>query len=316
MQTETRKIDLACFVGGAICCAACIAATLYVSPRFWWLGVIAGFAVGYLAFEFGEVLRAIPIAWKSARKGSSAAEKAIRTWFAEPHPFFYPFFPVATSLSLLLVYSMVSIGPEPNEPLLLLIISVTLVFVILSLTLVWGLAGLAAFGARRVEHSWFFCPIIRWTSSDIAEFGEEGLSKVEPTYWNVIRWTLEGFIYIVWQILKQLGIALYLIGWFFVWGLWKGICRAICFSGRFVWHVFLYIRSHKRLFCGTCGATGGSISYALTFFVQEPLSGQEQLLFVLFGGLIAAAIGRLVLAFAKYLPDRRLPALAENNTRP
>ncbi|MEK7089596.1 MAG: hypothetical protein AAB920_02140, partial [Patescibacteria group bacterium] len=56
---ETKKIALACFVGGALCATV----ALLVAPLYWWLGLIVGFAGGYVAYEFREVLKAIPIAW-------------------------------------------------------------------------------------------------------------------------------------------------------------------------------------------------------------------------------------------------------------
>lgn len=86
---ETRKIAIACFVGGALCCAV----ALIVARSFWWFGLIAGFAGGYISYEFREVCRNVPIALKRAGENvfGGAAGNWIRfkSFFLKPHPFLY-----------------------------------------------------------------------------------------------------------------------------------------------------------------------------------------------------------------------------------
>ena len=55
---ETKKIAVACFIGGVLCCAV----ALMFAPVYWWFGLIAGMAGGYISYEFRKVLVAIPIA--------------------------------------------------------------------------------------------------------------------------------------------------------------------------------------------------------------------------------------------------------------
>lgn len=62
-MTQTLKIFLACALGAFV--GALVA--LQVNHNFWWVGLIAGFAVGYLTYEFKNFVTAIPAAWREAR---------------------------------------------------------------------------------------------------------------------------------------------------------------------------------------------------------------------------------------------------------
>lgn len=59
-MSEIKKIGIACAIGGAIGTAV----ALIVATPFWWLGLLSGFAGGYLSYEFRAVLRAVPMAWE------------------------------------------------------------------------------------------------------------------------------------------------------------------------------------------------------------------------------------------------------------
>jgi hypothetical protein len=60
MNKETR-IALACFIGATI--GALLA--LQFNYHFWWLGILIGGVIGYLSYQFEEVLCAIKVAWKA-----------------------------------------------------------------------------------------------------------------------------------------------------------------------------------------------------------------------------------------------------------
>jgi hypothetical protein len=116
-MTEMWKIALACFIGGVICTAV----ALLVAPAFWWLGIIAGFCAGYLAYEFGEVLRAIPIAFSATSKGFDEFRKwserrvsATKEWFSEQHPYIYGASFLGLAMGALFTYA---IFPAPNPAL-------------------------------------------------------------------------------------------------------------------------------------------------------------------------------------------------------
>lgn len=60
MDNRLYKVLAACALGAGI--GSIVA--LSVHPYIWWLGMIAGGLVGYLAYEIKEVVRAMPTAWQ------------------------------------------------------------------------------------------------------------------------------------------------------------------------------------------------------------------------------------------------------------
>lgn len=63
---ETKKIAVACFIGGVLCCVVCAVAFMF-APALWWLGVIAGFAGGYISYDFREFFKTRPIHYSEER---------------------------------------------------------------------------------------------------------------------------------------------------------------------------------------------------------------------------------------------------------
>lgn len=61
MKNTGLKIAISCFAGATL--GALVA--LQFSPWFWWLGLMVGFAVGYLSYEFKVVIQAIKKAWQA-----------------------------------------------------------------------------------------------------------------------------------------------------------------------------------------------------------------------------------------------------------
>lgn len=60
-MNKSLKIFVACFLGAGIGTLT----ALQLNGYFWWLGLLAGGLVGYLAYEFKKVLEAIPKAWRA-----------------------------------------------------------------------------------------------------------------------------------------------------------------------------------------------------------------------------------------------------------
>lgn len=60
MAGTAGKVFMACALGGGI--GAFVALQMW--QPFWWVGMLVGGLVGYLTYEFNEVRRAIPIAWR------------------------------------------------------------------------------------------------------------------------------------------------------------------------------------------------------------------------------------------------------------
>ena len=85
----TQKVALSSAIGGAVCAGV----ALLLSPTLWWIGMFAGFAAGYLAYEFKDAfvivhrfLQRLPpwISWEMR----DLRQKVVAT-FKKPHPFFY-----------------------------------------------------------------------------------------------------------------------------------------------------------------------------------------------------------------------------------
>ncbi len=76
-MNRTLKIFVACFLGAFI--GTLVA--LQLEPYFWWVGVMVGGIVGYLAYEFREVLKAIRTAWVETIGYRPGKEKVVlRFW--------------------------------------------------------------------------------------------------------------------------------------------------------------------------------------------------------------------------------------------
>jgi hypothetical protein len=71
----TAKIGKACLVGGL----AGGAAIALLPWNYAWLGILIAFAVGYLAYEFREVMEAIPKVWQEV-SGRAKSDKAKETY--------------------------------------------------------------------------------------------------------------------------------------------------------------------------------------------------------------------------------------------
>jgi hypothetical protein len=84
---ESLKVFLACFIGGFIGTAVALQLGL-----FWWLGLILGGFVGYMAYEFKAVIRACQNAWqaviriritrKQRQKFGNYLKIYFRAWFS------------------------------------------------------------------------------------------------------------------------------------------------------------------------------------------------------------------------------------------
>lgn len=285
---ETRKIAFACFVGGALCCAI----ALLFAPVYWWFGLIAGFAGGYISYEFREVRKTIPIALRAAGRGSvSVWANALRSigdigrCFAEPHPVVYPSLAITAMLYAWMAYSyahpMTEHFAKGGEASLTLSYLFLLVLAMFAFFPILGLFILFVYIGARVGERCYWWPFLMPTETleyEVRELEKKGLRRESMNYRNVVRWFAKGF-----------GFAVL----FFGWTLWKhlaiGAWAMLCFLGRFAWHLFYLIHSEKRVLCAIDGTLGGAMSYICFASASMPFSGQAVL--VVFGGLLGAAFG-------------------------
>jgi len=83
-----KKCFTAITIGGIIGAAV----ALCITPITLWkmlIGTLTGFAAGYTSYEFKEVWRNIPIAWKASTKGLSVGWENTIDWLKKPHPYLY-----------------------------------------------------------------------------------------------------------------------------------------------------------------------------------------------------------------------------------
>ena len=205
-MNDTMQIGRACFIGGAICGLVALLAT----PAFWWFGIFAGAAGGYIAHEFRAVLKAIPRAF---RESQSHATRIVDNWstrtrdfFAVDHPILYTsiaisvtlvainevFLPISKEISLVDIGMRLLIGSSFGY-------SFGLLFLLMGVVEVaWGsvaitaalLATLARIGSRKIER--VFWPLFFGPEEARDEETEALLAKglrMKPlTYRNFLRW--------------------------------------------------------------------------------------------------------------------------------
>ena len=292
---KTTKIAVACFIGGIICSAIALVAT----PAYWWLGLIAGLAAGYIAHEFREVLKAIPVALtataKSFRVGGSSVWNGsvetitdIRRWLSRAHPIFCPAAIIAVSLCTWFIYChhldiTKSADSKLGAGLLLAFIFTMFSGQIILLTM-GILVTIAQIGARSSNEYCDWWPILspNQTGSDehTKRLEADGFQKEQLNYRNLIRWLLKGSIKIV---------------LFFTWTIWKylivALFKALYFLGVFAWQLFILIHSNERLLCAIDGTLGGAMSYI--WLAPTATSITAKIVLVLFGGFLGAAFGVL-----------------------
>jgi hypothetical protein len=155
-----------------------------------------------------------------------------------------------------------------------------LAFVEMVWVMIFPMAILAFIGARVGEKCYWW-PLLMPRDSLETEtrlLEAKGLRREPLNYRNLARWFTKG-----------VGLTVL----FFVWILWKYIAIdvwvALYFFGQFAWHLFKLIHSEKRLLCAIDGTLGGAVSYI--WFASSTMSFPEQVMFVIFGGLLGATFG-------------------------
>lgn len=283
MNTETKKIGISCFIGGFICASVALA----VNPIFWWMGMLAGFAGGYLAYEFRSVLRAAPVAWKSAKKGGVVVGQGINKFLREifrKHPVWHPVAVVFCFFGYHTIMPFQSGNMVPTDSWFISVFAVTFLLLIL-IALIFGatmVSMLVFFG--------FFIEISATNKNREVYFYEEMIYDKSNrfsraiNYLDLPRWWVKGlFLATKWIIC------------FLAWKMWYwsaiGIWRTICFFARFLKNLFILIHSNKRLLCGIDGSIGGAVAFI--WLASPTMDIWSKILLCVFGGLIGAGFGIL-----------------------
>ena len=252
MSIDERKIGITCFIG----CAIGTAVAFAVAPWLWWIGLLTGCAVGYLACGFREVMAAIPVAARYAVSGSSFAMREVLRGFLSfwRRPLLVEVvLPNAVMIAGLSVYTLLY-GAIPPDGFLGY---ATMFFPFL----VPGIVLLPAFlgecdGFGEVRYGFLFKSQVKG-------------AKI------LFRLTI---LFVVWYLWK----------WLFL-----GIGYGIKFLSQFSWYLFKLIHSDKRLLCGVDSALGVVVTFLWVHHYPIPasLSLGQYAMVVFFGGCVGAVLG-------------------------
>lgn len=286
---ETRKIALACFIGGVLCGAV----ALMFAPVYWWLGLLAGMAGGYLSYEFSDVRASSTIALRVAGQGFASAWitriQAMKVWLSSPHPFVY----VGAILPLWILY--VCLPDAWNEDLgtaVVLTVAVFVAYAVYAMVASALLYGVADIGKEVVRRDGWYSSVMDPHGALRLSVRERGVASLG--YSNAAKLFTIGVL----EIIR-----------FFVWTIWKSLAialwTALCFALRYAWLLCKLIHSEKRVLCAIHGTLGGAASY-LTL-ASPTMSVAEQFMVVVFGGMLGAAFG----VAGWHLVPKRLPAVSK-----
>ncbi|MBI4098737.1 MAG: hypothetical protein HY437_01730 [Candidatus Magasanikbacteria bacterium] len=311
-MSETKKIGIACAIGGAIGTAV----ALMVTVAFWWLGLLAGFCAGYVSYEFRAVFRAISQAWRVAIAGTE--EGVATAWMVLKYipDFFTLNHPLLHFVILAGVGGWFSVSPE--EPAAF---SVKMLFALLvapSLFFASFTIGLVMSG--HVEHKPGEC---RRCDSLFEKVGMDVDVSILDVY--EARTPLMSYVYIFWWSLMPFGytllylfvriprwvaVALYrsvpvLVG-ILAWMSMRAVrISHVClrsvfltmpktvarFTYRFVSVLIHLIHSDKRLLCGVDAAIGTGCAYVT--LARPEMTAAQYALIIVAGAMIGAAFGIL-----------------------
>ncbi|MEK7552511.1 MAG: hypothetical protein AAB505_00160 [Patescibacteria group bacterium] len=276
-MTETSKIAWACFVGGVVGTASAVAAT----PGYWWLGLFAGAAGGYVVYEFQQTIRAATrvclVGWqeiKQVTRSTIAPARWWRTvivtgrWIIKPHPFLYPslvvgFWCFGKFLEVLKNDWSPTVVGELEIVLLCAVILSAVAGLILAICLY---------------------EITEWFAEELPEKEHRALLATYQSWLGFLLIKMVMCLFMLVCLVVAIPINLVL-------GI---IIYSYCFIRivtRAAWRFVVIIHSNERLICLIASALGTLGSYL--FLIQPGQSLSARTLQVLFGGILGAFVGIL-----------------------
>lgn len=254
-----------------------------------WLRCAAGLAsicAGYLAYEFGDVMRAILPAFRYAKSQMQEITDFFSGFFSgfgkwlwsgiiavlkKPHPFAYL---MMVLVATFLIYDIVHdirygmIWHNVRTPITEVGILHYIGIVSFAGFFLWGIPSLILYALAMGGALW---EGKRWSE----EFGDDKNEMVAFTYKNGYRWLLKGILYVVW-------------------GIWLGVLGVCTFIWKFAKELVRIIHSNERMMIAIDGP-GGGLSAMGCFWLYNYITGSTSAtmldygLVVLFGGIFAAA---------------------------
>ena len=228
MSQKTVKVFLASGVGAFV--GSLLA--LQLSSHVWWLGLCAGFLVGYLSFESRKVAAAIPTAWRAAMAWKSDLWP-VRAFFR----LVVPSASVAATITVgIFVWDEIRRGRFELWPELWLAILLVFAF-----AMVWALVTCACWVRCSQGESRRDQRLAQW---------EHNMLRANP--FRVYLWVIPKWILYT----LPMGIAKAI----FAGAVWlKRIGLPVTL--RFCRELFYLIHSEERLLCGVDAAVGAAVGY-------------------------------------------------------
>jgi len=259
MFHESQKVFLACAIGAGI--GSFVA--LEVSAMFCWIGFLLGGLAGYLSYEWKEVIRAIPKAYRGV-----AGYKFPQHYFAALK--WNSVFIFNVCIWLLTFFGCLFVGPyvydvhQKGQTVDWYTILTGFPFVLVGLWLLTSFVyDTNTFGLFMVREK-------EGKSGKNLELAEEAKNL---SYWTfpplVIFWHLpRGIIFVARRFPE--------FAKWFVAGCWLVACEWGSFWKKFLWNFFLLVHSEMRILCSVDAFIGTVIGY----FVGSALMG------ALYGGIV------------------------------
>lgn len=241
-QKEAGKVFVASAIGAAI--GSLVA--LQVHANFWWIGLLVGGMVGYLSYEWKEVIRAIPIAARAVfpalmRDMSECGEDMREAWawtFGRQRPFVYLHLLFNTVFSFLVSGDMYKMEGVENFSFF--------GFFVLSFLNLLILAGLSF-----VLFMGFYVPYFL----EVGNLKDPDFFLSETSYLKTLKMHFLGipkaWVKILWQLVSAMTTG----------------------SIRFAWKMFLLIHSERRLLCGMDAMIGSCVGYFAGSVLVGALAG-------------------------------------------
>lgn len=283
MFRESQKVFLACAVGAGI--GSFVA--LEVSAMFCWVGFLLGGFVGYLFYEWKEVIKAVPKAYRVAAGYQFPARYFECCKWASFALLSFHFWIVA------LLFCLISSGPQNwRESLFAGVVS----GVIFWMFCTFGFCGIILATWKEDEKQ----SIKDGVEKEIAREKENQISTIK--YISLYLFPPLTFMYLLRDIVLITLFVAKRIPSFSVW-FFNG-CLLVArewgsFWKKFLWNLFLRIHSEMRLLCGIDAFIGTVIGY----FVGSALMG------ALAGGIVGvfnyAIVTELCLKRFGYIPIQK-----------
>lgn len=225
-MNQAWKVFLACVIGAGI--GSLIA--LEVNRFFWWIGPIVGGLVGYLAYEWREVVRAVGAAFEavSGWRPPKPNTGRIRLYFAtvmngEVMVLLLLFFGLPFVVALYII-------PSP-----VLSIKDELLLAFWTGVVTWGLTQIGVLGVSYEE--------VEAVPDSMVKKRARVLGKL----WK--------------RRMAMLPRAIILCWWMLVKVIAKVVAKSCRLTCRFGWELFIRIHSEMRLLCGTDAMLGAIVGY-------------------------------------------------------